>query len=101
METDDRFTVSKREHLLFHGGQCVLIHMESVGENDVIESRLEGSFPVEYRRGKRKRRTHHEVQLCAEPLHREELLGLAVTGGAIYFGAPGRRVKVGLDERPC
>ncbi|HBI46447.1 MAG TPA: CRISPR-associated protein Cas4, partial [Planctomycetales bacterium] len=38
----------------------------------------ETPFPVEYKRGKRRKWDNDEVQLCAQALCLEEMLGLAV-----------------------
>lgn len=41
-------------------------------------------LPVEYKRGKRRRWDNDDVQLCAQALCLEEMLGVAVPRGAIY-----------------
>lgn len=54
-------------------------------------------FPVEYKRSARNNFRHAELQLCAQALCLEEMLGVPVPSGAIYFGASRRRRDVGLD----
>lgn len=55
-------------------------------------------FPVEYKRGRAKHRIADEVQLCAQGLCLEEMHGIAVPRGALYYGESHRRVAVELDE---
>ncbi|MES2708187.1 MAG: CRISPR-associated protein Cas4 [Verrucomicrobiota bacterium] len=55
-------------------------------------------FPVEYKRGKPK--THHadEVQLCAQALCLEEMFGIAVPCGALYYGKNRKRTDIAFDD---
>ncbi len=63
------------------------------GKADVVELRPEGPFPVEYKVGPR-RPPHADLQLCAQALCLEEMLGVAVPAGAIYSHAERRRAAV-------
>jgi CRISPR-associated exonuclease Cas4 len=54
-------------------------------------------FPVEYKRGRPKRNRCDEVQLCAQALCLEEMLGVAVPAGALFYGATRRRFDVAVD----
>ncbi len=54
-------------------------------------------FPVEYKRGRPKRGDYDRVQLCAQALCLEELLGVAVPRGALFYGLPRRREEVIFD----
>jgi CRISPR-associated exonuclease Cas4 len=71
------------------------------GKADVVEfHRREGSwhpFPVEYKRGKPKAYNADAVQLCAQALCLEEMLGLPVPEGALFYGKTRRRLAVFLD----
>ncbi|MGH9444071.1 MAG: CRISPR-associated protein Cas4 [Thermoanaerobaculia bacterium] len=51
-------------------------------------------FPVEYKRGKRKYRLANEVQLCAQAMCLEEMLGCTVSDGALFYGKSQRRLEV-------
>lgn len=51
-------------------------------------------FPVEYKRGKRKRDSCDEVQLCAQAICLEECYGVDIPNGAIFYGEPRRRTDV-------
>jgi CRISPR-associated exonuclease Cas4 len=69
------------------------------GVADVIE--FDGSgvpFPVEYKRGRPKARNMDEVQLCAEAMCLEEMLGIRINEGALYYGKVKRRKRVVFDE---
>jgi CRISPR-associated exonuclease Cas4 len=63
------------------------------GRADVVEFRP-GPYPVEYKRGKRKPTDCDLVQLCAQALCLEEMLGQAVPRGAIFYGEPRRRLEI-------
>lgn len=55
-------------------------------------------FPVEYKRGKPKEHDADLVQVCAQALCLEEMLGVPVRNGALYYGQPRRRHLVTLHE---
>jgi CRISPR-associated exonuclease Cas4 len=62
------------------------------GKADVVEIRPDGSpFPIEYKRGRRKRFLNEAAQLCAQALCLEEMLERPVHVGAIYHGRCRRR----------
>jgi CRISPR-associated exonuclease Cas4 len=63
------------------------------GRADVVEFRPE-PYPVEYKRGKRKPNDCDLVQLCAQALCLEEMLGASIPMGAIFYGDPRRRLEV-------
>jgi CRISPR-associated exonuclease Cas4 len=85
-----------------------------VGKSDVVEFHRAGEgcagaavegwsgrwipFPVEYKRGGRRRELSFEVQLCAEAMCLEEMLGVAVPAGAIFYGKTARRMAVTFDD---
>jgi CRISPR-associated exonuclease Cas4 len=50
--------------------------------------------PVEYKRGKPKRTDCDEVQLCAQAICLEEMYGISVESGWLYYGEIRRRTKV-------
>ena len=71
------------------------------GIADVVEfhetAEGERAFPVEYKRGKPKAHRADEVQLCAQALCLEAMLGQAVPAGALYYGQTRRRSDVAFD----
>lgn len=70
------------------------------GVADVIETGADSiPFPVEYKRGKPKARNMDEVQLCAQAICLEEMLGVHIREGALFYGKTRRRKVVLFDER--
>lgn len=55
-------------------------------------------FPVEYKRGRLRHEEGYEVQLCAQAICLEEMLGEAVTSGAIFYGETNRRLDVAFTR---
>jgi CRISPR-associated exonuclease Cas4 len=72
------------------------------GIADVVEfHQVEGGeqvFPVEYKRGRPKAHRADEVQLCAQGLCLEDMLGRPVTVGALFYGKTRRRKDVVFDD---
>lgn len=67
------------------------------GRTDAIEISPDGSvMPVEYKAGRRHGQAA-DVQLCAQALCLEEMLGVVIPVGALWFGGTRRRVPVDLD----
>ena len=75
------------------------------GVADVIEMRLgdtQGAAavdyrPVEYKRGKPKKHDADRVQLCAQAMCLEEMLGVTISAGELFYGKTRRRVPVPFD----
>lgn len=55
-------------------------------------------FPVEYKRGAPKPHRADAVQLCAQAMCLEEMLGVNVKEGALYYGETRRRTVVEFDD---
>lgn len=72
-----------------------------VGVADVVEfhteDAVERAFPVEYKRGRPKPHRADEVQLCAQALCLETMLGQPVPEGALFYGKTRRRRQVLFD----
>lgn len=73
------------------------------GKADVVEFRGSGPdvripFPVEYKRGKPKAHRADEVQLCAQAICLEEMFGVRVPDGALFYGTTRRRQHITFDE---
>jgi CRISPR-associated exonuclease Cas4 len=78
--------------------------LQIVGKADIVEfhPQPDGSevpFPVEYKRGKRKKWDNDDVQLCAQALCLEEMLGVDVPRGAIFHIKSKRRRDVELNDK--
>ncbi|MBN1191156.1 MAG: CRISPR-associated protein Cas4 [Dehalococcoidales bacterium] len=85
-----------------------------VGQADVVEFhktvdpsrgiRLEGTegywqpFIIEYKHGRPKIGHEDEVQLCAQALCLEEMLGAALASASFFYGQPRRRHEVALNH---
>ena len=65
-----------------------------IGKADVVEWHGETPYPVEYKVGKKRAWGHEVLQLCAQAICLEEMLGVPVTGGAIYYAGSRRRRDV-------
>src|SRR5580700_5465984 len=79
-------------------GLWVVSHrLRVVGVCDVVEFHGDVPFPVEYKRGKRRRWDNNEVQLCAQAIALEEMLGRDVPAGALFFVKTKRRQEVAFD----
>jgi len=72
------------------------------GRADAVEFHRVGAterpYPVEYKRGRPKSHRADEVQLCAQAICLEEMLGTAVPEGALFYGRTRRRLRVTFDE---
>ena len=68
------------------------------GKADIVEMRPDGPYPVEYKRGRLRLERSYEVQLCAQALSLEEMLGVPVPVGALYGGASHQRREVAFDD---
>lgn len=55
--------------------------------------------PVEYKRGRPKPDDRDAVQLCAQAMALEEMMGVSIPTGFIYYGEPKRREPIALDAR--
>lgn len=55
-------------------------------------------FPVEYKRGKPKSDNSDKVQLCAQAICLEEMCGIEVPKGALFYGKRKRRQEVEFDR---
>lgn len=85
---------SRRNDLRTVRGLPIASHrLALTGRADVVEFRP-WPFPVEYKRGRRKPDDCDLVQLCAQALCLEEMLGQPVPRGAIFYGEPRRRLEV-------
>lgn len=72
------------------------------GVADVVEFHRDGdidhAFPVEYKRGRPKAHRADEVQLCAQALCLETMLGQPIVTGALFYGQTRRRKDVPFDD---
>ncbi len=57
-------------------------------------------FPVEYKRGRPKAHDADAVQLCAQALCLEEMLGVSIPAGALFYGQTRRCQEVTFGDVP-
>lgn len=82
----------------------VEFHPADVNDPAAIKAGLSGwsgtwrAVPVEYKRGRAKPDACDAVQLGAQAMCLEEMLGGAVAAGAIFYGATRRRTDIPMDE---
>ncbi len=67
------------------------------GRADVVEFHENIPYPVEYKLGKRREWDYEAIQLCAQAMCLEEMLGVAVPQGAIYYCSSRVRREVTFD----
>jgi len=66
-------------------------------QNSALSTGTGVPYPVEYKRGKPKPHEADRVQLCAQALCLEEMFGVAVPAGALFYGKTRRRCDVSFD----
>lgn len=107
-------TVVRDDIRIARGLRLRSLRLGLVGKTDVVEFhqvqsgqdgiRLEGApglwqpFIVEYKRGRPKIGYEDEVQLCAQALCLEEMLGAYMPTASFFYGQPRRRHEVQLDS---
>ncbi|MBK8570372.1 MAG: CRISPR-associated protein Cas4 [Nitrosomonadales bacterium] len=68
-----------------------------IGKCDVVEFWPDGNiYPVEYKHGARKKRLNDDLQLVAQALCLEEMIGKVITHGAIYHHTSRRRREIAI-----
>jgi len=84
----------------------VEFHRQEIPQDEsgqTVAARLPGRggfwrpFPVEYKRGTPKSHRADEVQLCAQALCLEEMLGVSIAAGALFYGETRRRTDIAFD----
>ena len=94
-ETKDADTAEGRSA---RGLRLVSHTLKVQGVADLVERVGGVPFPVEYKRGKRRAWDNDDVQLCAQAICLEEMLGVAVPAGAIFHVRTKRRRDVAFTR---
>lgn len=68
------------------------------GKADLVEFHGETPYPVEYKSGRHKKFTNDYTQLCAQAFCLEEMLGVAVDKGALYWHGSRERQEVIITD---
>jgi len=88
-------------HTLGFYGVADMVEFNAVKENGVILNGRTGKWlpvPIEYKRGKPKKNTIDEVQLCTQAICLEEMLSTNIECGYIFYGETKHRTKVMFEE---
>ena len=90
------FAVSLRSLRLGLVGKADVVefHRETLSEGEDVWR----PFPVEYKRGRPKKSNCDKVQLCAQALCLEEMLGHRIEAGALFYGKTRRRQDVDFKD---
>jgi CRISPR-associated exonuclease Cas4 len=69
------------------------------GKTDAVEFYADGKIvPVEYKHGAPKNDTCDEVQLCAQAICLEEMLGKKISVGALFYFKTKKRISVPITD---
>jgi len=85
-------------------GRADVVEFHRVADDDSAGVELPGvegrwrPVPVEYKRGRAKKGSEDRVQLCAQALCLEEMLGAEIPEGALFYGKTRRRKDVTFDR---
>jgi CRISPR-associated exonuclease Cas4 len=68
-----------------------------IGKADLVEFHPDGTvFPVEFKHGRKRAKLHDDIQLAAQALCLEDMLGRPVAKGAIYHASSRHRREVAI-----
>jgi len=101
-ERVDRCEPEQRGNVRFERSVAVTSHKLHInGKLDLLE--IEGKpatkyFPVEYKRGKPKLEAWDKIQLCAQALCLEEMRGVVIDEGALWYWQVRKRESVEFDN---
>jgi len=84
------------------GMWLVSYRLRIVGKADLIEFNPDDNgtlipFPVDFKRGKKRRWDNNEVQVCAQAMCLEEMLGVSIPRGAVFHIKSQTREVIELD----
>ncbi|NCJ06633.1 CRISPR-associated protein Cas4 [Synechococcales cyanobacterium C] len=69
-----------------------------IGKSDLVEESDGQLYPVEYKRGRRGEFENDELQVCAQVLCLEEMIGEPIPHGFIYYGQSHQRQQVEITS---
>ncbi len=70
-----------------------------IGKADAVEFHPDGCiYPVEYKHGRKRAKTHDDLQLAAQALCLEEMTSKKILRGAVYHHSSRRRREVEIDD---
>lgn len=72
-------------------------HYNLIGKADLVEFHPDGMvYPVEFKHGAKRQKLHDDIQLAAQAMCLEEMLGDPVSKGAIFHASSHRRREVNV-----
>ena len=108
---DETIRERSRDKISIRGLRVSSATLGISGACDVVEfiqcengARLAGEngfwqpYPIEYKRGSSKISDADRLQLCAQAMCLEEMLGCPISEGALFYGETRRRERVALEE---
>lgn len=107
VETRGDIIVSRAVPIISHTlrlqgiADVVEFHRTEDEVNSVVLPKRKGFWkpvPIEYKRGKVKEGNIDMVQLCAQTICFEEMLGISIPIGYLFYGKINKRVLVEIDE---
>ncbi len=70
-----------------------------IGKADLVEFHPDGTvFPVEFKHGAKRQKLHDDLQLAAQAMCLEDMLGRPVSKGAIFHASSHRRREVEINS---
>jgi CRISPR-associated exonuclease Cas4 len=69
-----------------------------IGKSDLIEETDGQWYPIEYKRGRKGEYDNDELQVCAQALCLEEMLGKTISLGYLYYAQSHQRQPVEMTE---
>lgn len=94
-------SIASKELGLYGVTDAVELHHITDGKDGIQHKLYPGlwkPFPVEYKRGKPKRTSIDEVQLAAQVMCLEEMYGIDIEYGALYYGETRHRELIHINE---
>jgi len=86
------------ERTQFHHIYLYSVNFGLSGYADIIEVKEGLLYPVEFKRGKRNNWKNDEVQLAAQALCLEEMMGISIPRAFVYYLSSARRRQVLLTD---
>ncbi len=112
-KTNQPFITEKRKNRIMARAVPIISHILGLyGIADVVEfQKVESGVtidarpgqwwptPIEYKVGRPKLDSWDRLQLCAQAICLEEMFGLSLATGYLYYGKPRRRLEVNLNAK--
>lgn len=69
-----------------------------IGKSDLVEVESGAVYPIEYKRGRKGEWDNDEMQVCAQALCLEEMMGKEITTGYVYYAQSHQRQLVEIND---